>query len=58
MQAGLAIDRRVFLSTGLAGHREVRIAIAAVLVSAAFFFATAPLATNSVDARTRFHPDL
>lgn len=46
MQTELTSERRVFLSTGLAGRREVRCALAAVLVSGVIFFAELPFASQ------------
>src|SRR5580704_18875078 len=45
MQTKLTDERRAFESTELAGRHEARFAYAAVLVSAAFFFAAVPFAT-------------
>ena len=45
MQTELSRERRLFLSTGLAGRREVWFALAAVLVSGLVFLAALPLAT-------------
>lgn len=56
MQTELTSERRVFLSTGLAGRREVRFALAAVLVSGVLFFAALPFATRQLPAIPAFIP--
>jgi hypothetical protein len=45
MQTELSGERRLFLSTGLAGRREFWFALAAVMVSGLVFLAALPLAT-------------
>ena len=56
MQTELSGERGLFLSTGLAGHREVWFALAAVLVSGLVFLAALPLATIQLAAIPAFIP--
>ena len=56
MQTEVTDERRVFLSTGVAGRREVRYALAALLVSAVIFFAAAPIATMQLANIPAFIP--
>ena len=56
MQTELSRERRLFLSTGLAGRREVWFALAAVLVSGLVFLAALPLATIQLAAIPAFIP--
>ena len=56
MLAELTHTRSVFLSTNLAGHRDVRFAGAAVLASALVFFAIAPFATRQLTHIPAFIP--
>jgi hypothetical protein len=58
MQTELSRERGLFLSTGLAGRREVWFALAAVLVSGLVFLAALPFATNPACRHTGFHPGL
>jgi hypothetical protein len=45
MSGQLTSERRIFLSTDIAGRSELRIALATVLAFAALFFALVPFAT-------------
>jgi two-component system, NarL family, sensor histidine kinase UhpB len=56
MQSKLISERRVFVSTGLAGRREVRFALAAVLASGVLFLAALPFATRQLAAIPAFIP--
>jgi diguanylate cyclase (GGDEF)-like protein len=56
MQTEVSRERRLFLSTGLAGRREVWFALAAVLVSGLVFLAALPLATIQLTAIPAFIP--
>ena len=56
MQTELSRERRLFLSTGLVGRREVWFALAAVLVSGLVFLAALPFATVQLAAIPAFIP--
>jgi len=56
MQIEVSRERRLFLSTGPAGRREVWFALAAVLVSGLLFLAALPVATMQLAAMPAFIP--
>jgi diguanylate cyclase (GGDEF)-like protein len=56
MQTEPADEHRVFLSTELAGRREARYALTAVLVSAVLFFAAVPFAKTPLPQVPAFIP--
>src|ERR1700687_1484897 len=56
MQGELTDARHVFLSTNLAGRREVRIALAAMLVSGSVFHTAAPFAKTPLAHVSVFVP--
>jgi hypothetical protein len=56
IQSNQTNDRVVFLSTDVAGKREVRFAIAAILASGAMFLAAAPFAKTQLGQVPAFLP--
>jgi PAS domain S-box-containing protein len=56
MQSALPIEHRILLSTDLAGGRQAKFALAAVLVSAVFFFATVLFAKTPLAHLAAFIP--